>query len=395
MSETFYEFFCPVKVVAGHKALEQVAFELATLGAKKPLLITDKGVRGAGLVDVVVAALEAGGLAGVPVFDAVPPDSSNAVVAEGARTWRASGCDAIVALGGGSVIDTAKAVNVLASLGGDDMRAYAGTGKITRKLRPLFVLPTTSGTGSEGTSVSVIKDDATGMKLGYQSPFLMPDAAVLDPRLTMGLPAYFTAATGMDAMTHAVESYICMQKNPLSDAYATKAIEKIARNLVPVLESPKNAEGRLELAQAATMAGIAFSNSMVGLVHALGHTVGAIAHVPHGVCMSVLLPYVLEFNMDVRRAMIGELLLPLAGAEVYAQTPAAKRPEAAIARIRAIRDDLHRLAGLPRTLAETGKVQRTDLPRIAELCVDDGALAMNPKDVSRKEALEVLERAYG
>jgi alcohol dehydrogenase len=394
MSESFYEFYCPVKVVAGHKALEQVPFELATLGAKKPLLITDKGVRGAGLVEVVVAALEAGGLTGIPVFDGVPPDSSNAVVAEAARLSHESGCDSIVALGGGSVIDTAKAVNVLATLGGDDMRAYAGTGKITRKLRPLFVLPTTSGTGSEATSVSVIKDESTGMKLGYQSPFLMPDATVLDPRLTMGLPAFFTAATGMDAMTHAIESYVCMQKNPLSDAYATKAIEKIAKNLVAVIETPKDAQGRLELAQAATMAGIAFSNSMVGLVHALGHTVGAIAHVPHGVCMSVLLPYVLEFNLDVRREMIGELLLPLSGPEVYSQTRRAERAEAAIARIRAIRDDLHRLAGLPRTLSETGKVARTDLARIADLCVDDGALAMNPKDVSRKEALSVLERAY-
>jgi alcohol dehydrogenase len=395
MSETFYEFFCPVKIVAGHKALEQVAFELAALGAKKPLLITDKGVRGAGLVEVVIAALEAGGLSNIPVFDAVPPDSSNAVVAEAAHTSRAAGCDSIVALGGGSVIDTAKAVNVLATLGGDDMRAYAGTGKITRKLRPLFVLPTTSGTGSEATSVSVIKDEATGMKLGYQSPFLLPDTTVLDPRLTMGLPAYFTAATGMDAMTHAIEAYVCMQKNPMSDAYATKAIEKISKNIVMVIESPKDAAGRLELAQAATMAGIAFSNSMVGLVHALGHTVGAIAHVPHGVCMSVLLPYVLEWNLDVRREMIGELLLPLSGPDVFAQTPSAKRAEAAIARIRTIRDDLHRLAGLPRTLAETGKVARTDLVRIADLCVDDGALAMNPKDVSRKEALAVLERAYG
>ena len=224
---------------------------------------------------------------------------------------------------------------------------------------------------------------------------MLPDTTVLDPRLTMGLPAYFTAATGMDAMTHAIEAYVCMQKNPMSDAYATKAIEKISKNIVMVIESPKDAAGRLELAQAATMAGIAFSNSMVRLVHALGHTVGAIAHVPHGVCMSVLLPYVLEWNLDVRREMIGELLLPLSGPDVFAQTPSAKRAEAAIARIRTIRDDLHRLAGLPRTLAETGKVARTDLVRIADLCVDDGALAMNPKDVSRKEALAVLERAYG
>lgn len=395
MSHGYYEFHCPVKVLAGHHALEQVPFELATLGVKRPLLVTDAGVRRAGLVDVVVAALEAGGLGTVPIFDAIPPDSSNAVVAKAAEFSSDHRCDSLVALGGGSVIDTAKAVNVLTSLGGDDIHAYAGSGKIARKLTPLFVLPTTSGTGSEVTNVSVVKDDRTGLKQSYQSPFLMPDAAVLDPRLTLGLPLYFTAATGMDAMTHAIESYVCMQKNPLSDAFAVKAVEKIARNLVMVLESPKDAEGRLELAQAATFAGIAFSNSMVGLVHALGHTTGAVAHLPHGVCMNVFLPYALEFNLDVRRDAIGELLLPLAGAEVFARTPLSDRAAAAIARVRKIRDELYRLAELPRTLAETGKVKRDDLPRIAELCVDDAALAMNPKDVSRAEALAVLERAYG
>jgi alcohol dehydrogenase len=395
MSERYYEFFCPVKILAGHHALEQVPFELATLGAKRPLLVTDAGVRRAGLVDVVVAALEAGGINSVPIFDAVPPDSSKAVVAQGAELSHQHRCDSLVALGGGSVIDTAKAVNVLTSLGGHDLAVYAGSGKIARKLTPLFVLPTTSGTGSEATNISVIKDETSGLKHSYQSPFLMPDAAVLDPRLTLGLPPFFTAATGMDALTHAIESYVCMQKNPLSDAFATKAIEKIARNLVAVLEVPKDAHGRLELAQAATFAGIAFSNSMVGLVHALGHTLGAVAHLPHGVCMSVFLPYVLEFNLDVRREAIGELLLPLAGAEVYARTPVAERAEASIARIRKLRDELYRLAELPRTLVETGQVKREDLPRIADLSVDDAALAMNPKDVSRAEALAVLERAFG
>jgi alcohol dehydrogenase len=395
MSKPFFEFFCPVKIVAGAAALEHVPYELASLGAAKPLIITDKGVRGAGLVDVVLGAILHAGATPPPVYDDVPPDSGTDVVTAIAREYRAHGCDSLIALGGGSVIDTAKAVNVLVSEGGDDLHAYAGTGTVKRRLRPLFVLPTTSGTGSEATAVAVIRDSQTGAKLPFMSPFLMPDAAVLDPRLTLGLPAFFTAATGMDAMTHAVESYLGLAKNPLSDAYATAAIRKISSNLVPLLDDPTNAERRLEVALGATMAGVAFSNSMVGLVHSLGHSVGALCHVPHGVCMSVFLPYVLEYNLDERRDAIGELLLPLAGPDIYASTRPDAQAGAAIARLRTMRDQLYAKAGLPRTLAETAKVERRQLPDIAQLTIDDGTLIMNAREVRYEDALAVLERAFG
>jgi alcohol dehydrogenase len=394
MSESFFEFFCPVKIVAGSAALEHVPYELASIGATKPLIITDKGVRAAGLVDVVLGAMLNAAVEYPPVYDDVPPDSSTDVVADIARVYRSRGCDSLIALGGGSVIDTAKAVNVLVSEGGDDLHAYSGTGVVKRRLRPLFVLPTTSGTGSEATSVAVIRDSKTGAKLPFMSPFLMPDAAVLDPRLTLGLPPFFTAATGMDAMTHAAEAYLCLAKNPLSDAYATAAIRKISEHLVPLLDDMKNPTRRLEVALGATMAGVAFSNSMVGLVHSLGHSVGALCHVPHGVCMSVFLPYVLEYNLETRREAIGELLLPLAGAEVYAKTPASERALAAIQHLRGMRDALHQKAGLPRTLSETGKVTRAQLTEIAQLAIDDGTLIMNPREVRYEDALAVLTRAF-
>ena len=394
MSESFFEFFCPVKIVAGSAALEHVPYELASIGATKPLIITDKGVRAAGLVDVVLGAMLNAAVEYPPVYDDVPPDSSTDVVTDIARVYRSRGCDSLIALGGGSVIDTAKAVNVLVSEGGDDLHAYSGTGVVKRRLRPLFVLPTTSGTGSEATSVAVIRDSKTGAKLPFMSPFLMPDAAVLDPRLTLGLPPFFTAATGMDAMTHAVEAYLCLAKNPLSDAYATAAIRKISEHLVPLLDDMKNPKRRLEVALGATMAGVAFSNSMVGLVHSLGHSVGALCHVPHGVCMSVFLPYVLEYNLETRREAIGELLLPLAGAEVYAKTPTGERAAAAIQHLRGMRDALHQKAGLPRTLSETGKVTRAQLTEIAQLAIDDGTLIMNPREVRYEDALAVLTRAF-
>jgi alcohol dehydrogenase len=395
MSDFYYEFFCPVKIVAGNKALEHIPFELGTLNASRPLIVTDKGVRGAGLVDHVLNAFADSDLEVAAIFDDVPPDSSLQVVAAGAKCYRDNDCDAIIAVGGGSAIDTSKAINILVSEGGDDLAAYAGAGVLKRPLKPFFVIPTTAGTGSEVTLVAVITDIDKGVKLPFTSYFLLPNVAVLDPRMTLTLPPHITAATAMDAMTHATESYLGLAKNPVSDAYAFGAIRKISENLLKVMDKPDDEEGRLELAQASTMAGIAFSNSMVGLVHALGHSVGALCHIPHGVCMSLFLPYVLEYNLPERAEQIGELLLPLAGADTYAATPAAERPEKAIAAIRALRDELYERCELPRTLSETGKVTRDQLPRIAEMALDDGAILYNPVEVSHEEALAVLEKAWG
>ncbi len=394
MTSSYFEFFCPVKIVAGFQALEHIAYELAVRAAQKPLIVTDRGVRAAGLVDTLQAALKSGGVSCDLIFDEVPQDSSTRIVTQLAQLYRQHGCDALIAVGGGSVIDTAKAANILASEGGDDLQRFCGASVLKRPLRPLFVLPTTSGTGSEVTNVSVVKDDATGAKWPFVSQFLLPDVAVLDPRMTLGLPPYFTAATAMDAMTHAVEAYTCLGKNPLSDAYAVAAIQKIAQNVERVLDNPSDKACRLELSLAATMAGIAFSNSMCGLVHALGHSVGVVCHVPHGVCMSVLLPYVLEHHLDVRRAAIGELLLPLTDADIFAQTRSDERPMRAISELHALREKLWQKAKLPRYLQETGKVDKTQLPDIARMALDDGALIMNPVEVRYDEALAVLTRAF-
>lgn len=395
MSKPYYEFFCPVKIIAGHAALEHVPFELNILGVKRPMIITDKGVRGVGLLGHVEAAFAAAGAEIAGIFDDVPPDSSLQTVRAAAQAYRAAHCDAIIAVGGGSVIDTSKAVNILVSEGGDDLLVYSGAHVLKRPLKPLFVLPTTSGTGSETTAIAVISDTERGVKMPFVSYFLMPNAAVLDPRMTLTLPPHITAMTGMDALTHAVEAYTCLAHNPVSDAYAQGAITKIAANLLTVLDNPSDADGRLELAQASTMAGVAFSNAMVGLVHALGHSLGAVCHLPHGLCMNLFLPYALEYNKDVNGDRIAGLLLPLAGADVYAATPAAQRADRAIAEIKRLRDEIHARCKLPRTLQETGKVSREQLAHIADLTMDDGAIIINPKETSRDEVMAILERAWG
>ena len=393
-AKPYYEFFCPVKVIAGHAALEHIPYELSSLGAKRPMIITDKGVRANNLLAPIEAAFTSTDVEISFIFDDVPPDSSLETVRAVAQAYRANNCDAIIAVGGGSVIDTSKAANILVTEGGDDLTKYSGAHNLPRPLKPFFVIPTTSGTGSEVTMVAVVSDNQKNVKMPFASNYLMPNAAILDPRMTQTLPPHLTAMTAMDAMTHAVEAYTCMAANPISDAYATAAIKKVSTSLFNVLDNPTDADGRLELAQASTMAGIAFSNAMVGLVHSLGHALGAVAHLPHGLCMNLFLPYVLEFNKEVNGHKIADLLLPLAGPDIYAQTPANQRADKAIAYINTMRDRIHALTKLPRTLSETGKITKEQLDEVADKALNDGSIIYNPKEATFKDLKSILEKAW-
>ncbi|WP_043761867.1 iron-containing alcohol dehydrogenase [Aeromonas taiwanensis] len=397
----YYDFFCPVKLMAGEQALEQLPDELMALGARHPLLLTDKGVAGTGLATLLAGVMAEGGLAVAAIWDEIPADSSTAVVERIARHYRELDCDSLVALGGGSVIDTAKAVNILATLaprdgetGGGRLLDYAGAGCLTRPLNPLAVVPTTAGTGSEVTLVAVIKDEASGRKVPFTSPFLLPRLAVLDPRLTRGLPLNITAATAMDAMTHAIEAFIGNARNPVSDALALMAVEKIATALPKVLEQPQDPHLRLQLAEGSTLAGMAFSNSMVGLVHALGHSLGARCHLPHGLCMNLFLPAVLDYNRPEIDDALARLLLPLAGPERFAATPPPLRAQATLDALHALRDTLWQAVGLPRTLREAGLTDKGLLPEIRDLAINDGALLYNRKDADRAQLLALLERVW-
>ncbi|MFM5182691.1 Alcohol dehydrogenase [Aeromonas veronii] len=390
----YYDFFCPVKLLAGEQALEQLASELASLGARRPLLLTDKGVNATGLATLLANVLAEGELPVAAIWDEIPADSSTAVVERIAKRYRELACDSLVALGGGSVIDTAKAVNILTSMGGDHLLDYSGAGCLTRPLKPLAVVPTTAGTGSEVTLVAVIKDEASGRKVPFTSPFLLPQLAVLDPRLTQGLPLNITAATAMDAMTHAIEAFIGTAKNPVSDALALMAVEKIASALPQIIHDPQNKQLRLQLAEGSTLAGMAFSNSMVGLVHALGHSLGARCHLPHGLCMNLFLPTVLDYNRPEVDSELARLLLPLVGADRFAATPAHQRAEATITAIRTLRDTLWQAVKLPRTMSEAGVSDRSLLTEIRDLAVNDGALLFNRKDADREQLLTLLERAW-
>jgi len=397
----YYEYSCRVKIVAGHDALEGIPALLRHVGARRPLLVTDKGVAGAGLVDIVRQAigdrLEIGAIA-----DDVPPDSDLKVVHRLSALYRENGCDAMIAVGGGSVMDTAKGINIVVSERAEDLMKFSGSGALKRPLKPLIAVPTTAGTGSEVTLVAVIKDHERHLKMAFVSFFLLPDAAILDSRMTLSLPAPITASTGMDALTHAVEAYYCLSKNPLSDVTALAAIRLISGNLLKVVRKPSDREGRLAMANAATLAGMAFSNSMVGMVHTLGHATGSVCGVPHGVCMAILLPYGLEYNRHKREVVMGELLFPIGGPGIYGQTAPEDRTNRVIAYVRQLNEDLHEMTGgrharfLGEVIDREGNpaVPRERLPDIARTALGDGSIFYNPEDLDYDDLLMVLEAAW-
>ena len=397
----YYEFFCPVRTLAGHRVLEKIPQLLHRRGGQRPMIVTDKGVVGAGLVDILRAAIEPEVAIGA-IEDEVPPDSELTVVNRLAAVYRKNRCDAIIAIGGGSVMDTAKGVNIVVSENADDLLQFSGAGRLTRPLKPLVAIPTTAGTGSEVTLVAVIADHERNRKMLFTSYFLLPDAAVLDTRMTLTLPPAITAATGMDALTHAVEAYTCLAKNPISDAHALLAIELISQNLVSVINEPDNKYGRLALAVGANLAGVAFSNAMVGMVHTLGHSVGAVCGVPHGTCMAILLPYGLEYNMHKNGHLTAQLLLPLAGSQTVARTPAHMRARQVVALIRQFNQRLYQETGgsharfLKEIVGPDGaeQVPVDKLETIAEKALGDGSIFYNPEELDKADLQMVLSHAW-
>lgn len=324
-----------------------------------------------------------------------PPDSSLNVVNDVAALYRAERCDGWIALGGGSSIDTAKGAAAAVAVGGKDFTSLQGSEVIEDDLDPLFAIPTTAGTGSEATLVAVVADTESHAKLSYTSYRLVPRVAFLDPRLTASLPARLTATTGMDALTHAIEAYTSIQKNPISDALAVQAIRLISENLKASCEKPEDLDTRTNLALGSLLAGASFSNAMVGLVHALGHALGGLCRIPHGHAMMLLLPHCVRANR--RRGFhgekYGELLRYLdPHADLEARTPQEKSQRFE-EELFALNGFFHDIYGVAIRLSELG-VTRNDLVAVANQARYDGAALYNEQEVTVEFALEILEAAY-
>ncbi len=393
MLPKYYEFLNSVKIMSGENALENLPHELKMMGAKKPIVLTDAILAKCGTLDKVQKAFKGFDIDVTETYTEIPPDSSIKVINEIAGIFKAKGCDSIIALGGGSVIDTAKGLRIVIEQGGNDIMDYMGLDSLPRKDRIAFaVIPTTSGTGSECTNVAVIAHPDKNVKMEFISYDLLPDFAVLDPRMTETMPPKITANTGVDALVHAIEGYTCLQKNPLSQSYAFAAIRLITTFLPKAVLEGGNHEYRLAMSNAATMAGIAFSNSMVGLVHAIGHAIGGVAHVPHGIAMAILLPHVMKFNLETLKPAYAELLLPLAGAEIYATTPKEERAQKAIEFVTAFIKQFESV-GLPTKLSDA-KVTEDQFDAIAQTAINDGAIVVNPIMATKEQVIEILKEAF-
>lgn len=392
--EPYFEFQNAVKLLCGELSLERIAIELELMGAKRPLLLSDHVLSRIGTLAQVKDAMEAEGMSAAATFTDIPVDSSLAVVNNIAAYYREQDCDSIVAVGGGSVIDTAKGVRLVLSQNTDDILALSGLDNLVRGLHvPFVVVPTTAGTGSECTGVAVIRNDSNGVKMEFLSPYVEPDVAVIDPRMTAGLPPKATATTGMDALVHAIEACTCQQANPLSTAYGTSAIRMIAENVEQATRNGSDRQARFAMALASTMAGIAFSNSMVGAVHAIGHALGGVCHVPHAVAMTILLPHVMRYNLSHCAAGYAQLLPWLVGMDAAMATLADKRAAAAIEAVEALARRLKGICDIPLSLQEAG-VERETFAKVAEVAVNDGALIVNPRAADEAQVMEILNAAY-
>jgi len=388
----YFEFQTPTKILAGHHALTSLASELDKTNITKALVITDKGIVEHGLLKKVIDNVENKKKVLELVFDDVPADSSINTVNTAAKLYRENNCDGIIAIGGGSVIDTAKGVNIVISEKTEDIMQFKGHDRLTKQQQPLIIIPTTSGTGSEVTLVSVIANPEKGEKMLFTSPLLQPTLTILDPHMTLSLPAHLTAATAMDALTHAVEAVSCLQKNPFSDAYAEVALKLIAENMITAVKDGSNMDARYHLALASTAAGVAFSNSMVGAVHGIGHTVGAISHVHHGMAMAILLPHVMRYNANHVAHLYAEIL-PWVSPENSSQLSQEEATNQLIKWIDDKNKSLNELCGMPITLKQAG-VKEEDLESIAKQSLNDGAMIANPREIDEKDALSILKNAF-
>lgn len=382
----FFQFSVPTHIIFGDGISQDFSAELSRFPMTRVMVVSDPMLVKSGLVAPIRQGLTSAGLEIAGEFLNIPPASSVKVVKELAFEAKQCGADGLVAIGGGTVIDTAKAANILLTHGGDLLNDYSGAQTVPGPLKPLVAIPTTAGTGSEVTQAAVIYDDASQMKLSFVDHHLRPHLAVLDPLLTVGLPARLTAATGMDALTHAIEAWTSVESNPFSNALALHAIRLIMRCLLPAVIDGEDLSARKGMMTAATMAGVAFDHAMVGVVHAMAHATEAVAHVHHGTANAILLPLGMEYNRDVCADKYAELGPRMGLGQ-------ARNVDVVIGQVRALTKELQRKCGLPTRLRDAGVTQE-QLPQIAALAVQDGTCVYNPREVEESEILKVLGQAW-
>lgn len=378
-----FSFALPTRIVFETDGLKHLPQILDDLGVRNPLVVADAGVRDAGVVDRVSGRLTGADIAH-HLFIEIDPNPRDRNVDEGASRMQKHGSDGIVAVGGGSPIDCAKAMAAVAAHG-QGVRDLAGPGRLSRPVVPIVAIPTTAGTGSEVTFGAVITDTRRNFKFSVKGPQLAPAVALLDPSLTLSKPPDLTAATGMDALTHAVEAFTVKGANPLSDAMALHAVEWISVHLPTAVKDGQNLEARAGMLLASLLAGIAFSHADVGAVHCIAEALGGMYDLPHGVCNAVVLPFVMRYNMNSCRARYARLA-SAAGIDFQGVENGAA---AAVRWVEGLADAVK----LPR-FSSFG-VDPSDFPEIAAKSEENGSNPSNPRPMSAADYEALLKEMAG
>ena len=377
-----YKFEVP-EIIFGRGMLSQVGQCARRLGGKKVFLVSDKGLFHAGWVDIAMRSLLEAGLEFI-YFDGITPNPKDHEVEEGVKAYQRHGADVIVGLGGGSSMDAAKAIAILVSNGGKIVD-YEGPDRINRPLPPLVLCPTTCGTGSDVSQFAIISDTSHMRKICIMSRCVAPDISLTDPDTLSSLPDEFIGTTATDALSHAMEAFFSIASTTLTDVHAIKALRLLSASLADAVHERK--PGDLEnLARASLHAGMAFSNSMLGIVHALAHPIGGLYDANHGSINAILLPEVIRYDIPVVTEKLPELAVGLGHHDGGDFSCASERIQETL-------DSLLEASGAPRSLRSIG-VLRKDLPELAHQALKDVCIVTSPREADEEDLLRILERAY-
>ncbi len=377
-------FFMPVVSLFGANVLSELADRVKSLGGKKPLVVTDKGMTQLGYTKQVTDLLDQADIT-YAVFDETIPNPTDKNVEQGVAAYQKSQCDMLISLGGGSAHDCCKGVGLVVSNGGV-IADYEGVDQSKNSLPPYIAINTTAGTASELTRFTIITNTSNHVKMAIVDWRVTPDLAINDPLLMMKMPPSLTAATGMDALTHAVEAYVSTDANPITDACALQAIRLIARYLRVAVARGYDLEARDRMAYAQYLAGMAFNNAGLGHVHAMSHQLGGMYDLPHGVCNALLLPHVCEANLMAAQERYADIAEAL-GENIYG-LPLREAAQMAVVAIRSLSVDV----GIPSNLTELG-VKEEDIDVMVKHAQQDVCALTNPHRLNDKEVAAIFRAA--
>jgi alcohol dehydrogenase len=385
LAEQSFFFFIPTISILGVGCSKEVGPQAKTLGFKKALIVCDGGLAKLGVADIISGYLKDSGVDSM-IYSGAVPNPTDVSVRDGVKVYKDSGCDSIVSLGGGSSHDCGKGIGLMISNPGKDIRDFEGLDKSTGEFIPYIAINTTAGTASEMTRFCIITNLDTKVKMAIVDWRVTAKVCIVDPVLMLGKPPALTAATGMDALTHAVEAYVSTIAEPITDACAIKAIELIAKSLPRAVAIGSDLQARDDMAWAQFLAGMAFNNAGLGYVHAMAHQLGGFYNLPHGVCNAILLPHVEQFNLIGAKERLADVAKAMG-----VNTAGMSVVDAAQSAIDAIKV-LSAKIGIPPNLTTLG-VKEQDLKTMAENAKKDVCQLMNPRTATLDEVIDIFKNA--